>query len=164
MTETSDEPFSPGPGGSVDVTLPDDVREMLRSLATSFRELLTEHTPSSDPSLQRLFPPAYPDDPLRNLDYERLAAPDLLRDRLDALDLLGRTAAATRLSSDEAMAWMRALNDMRLVFGTRLDVTEETEAEDLRDAGARQTFELYMHLGWFVDTLVHALEMPEAAG
>jgi hypothetical protein len=161
MSDVSEDPFSPGPDGSVDVALPEETRDVLRGLAASFRMLLTERTPSSDPSLQRLFPPAYPDEPLRNLDYERLVAGDLLSDRLGAIDLLERTAGSSRLSSDEAMAWMRVFNDMRLVFGTRLDVTEETDAEDFSDAEGRQTFELYMHLGWFVSALVDALGSPE---
>jgi hypothetical protein len=162
MSEAERAPFAPARGGAVGVHLPKDARAMLRELASSFRRLLTEHTPSSDVSLQRLFPPAYPDDPLQNLDFEREAGRGLLDQRLEALDLLIGTADAKRLTIDEAMAWMRALNDMRLVFGSRLNVTEETEPGDFDAADEARTFELYLLLGWLLETLIAALGEPDA--
>ncbi|TMK59983.1 MAG: hypothetical protein E6G54_03885, partial [Actinobacteria bacterium] len=45
-------------------------RDVLRHVAKDFRALLTAETPSSDPSLQRLFPPARTDDPIEELEYE----------------------------------------------------------------------------------------------
>jgi hypothetical protein len=163
MREVVRPPFASARGGAVAVRLPDDAREMLRSLVSSFRRLLTEQTPSSDPSLQRLFPPAYPDDPLQNFDYEREAGSGLLDGRLEALDVVERTVEAKRLSAEQAMSWMRALNDMRLVFGSRLDVTEETEPGDFEDADEARTFDLYQLLGWLLEHLIQALGEPEGA-
>ena len=53
-------------------------REVLTHLAKDFRALLTAETPSSDPSLQRLFPPARTDDPVEELEYERKVGDSLL--------------------------------------------------------------------------------------
>ena len=60
--------------------------------------------------------------------------PDLLRERLDALALVtasfGRAVVAgdwreIELTPDDVSAWLGVLNDVRLVLGTRLGVTEE---------------------------------------
>ena len=69
-----------------------------------------------------------------------------------------RTADARRLTADEADAWIRTLNDARLVLGTRLEVTEETTEEDLRDDPARvAAFRHYQLLSAVVDGLVEVM-------
>ena len=155
------EPFARTRKGDFRLDLEPHERETLAHLAREFRGLLTARTPSSDPSLQRLFPPAYPDDPLQNFDYERVAGADLLSGRLDGLDTVERTAGAERLREDEVLTWMRVLNDIRLVMGSRLDITEETSFEDFEDdEEAAVAFELYAYLTWLVDTAVEALGDP----
>ena len=59
-------------------------------------------------------------------------------------------------TQDQLFAWMGAVNDLRLVLGTRLDVSEETDlAVDPShpDAGA---YGLYTYLGWLLELLVDA--------
>ena len=56
--------------GTFEVSLGANEREVLAEVAGQFRALLMHETPSSDPSLQRLFPPAHPDDPIAELEYE----------------------------------------------------------------------------------------------
>ena len=53
---------------------------------------------------------------------------ELLDGRRAALDLVAQTVERDRLSAEEADSWLRALNDLRLVLGTRLDVQEDTFA------------------------------------
>ncbi len=55
------------------------------------------------------------------------------------------------------MALMRVVNDLRLVYGTRLDVTEEMSRNDLADEEDRATFDVYLWLGWLVQDTVEAL-------
>src|SRR5437660_11323002 len=107
--------------GRFSVRLPEDERELLRRLPGQLRELLG----TDDPSLRRLFPPAYLDDPERDAEYQRLMREDLLARHADALGRLEATADATRLAEDELLAWMRALNSLRLVLGTRPGVSED---------------------------------------
>ena len=57
-----------------------------------------------------------------------LARDELLASRLDALDALEKglgVTGAQELSSEELTSWMTAVNDVRLVLGTVLDVQED---------------------------------------
>ena len=72
--------------------------------------------------------------------------------------MLEQTADRERLGADEADAWLRALNDLRLVLGTRLDVQEDTFASepDLNDPRG-QALAVYGYLSWLQEQLVEAL-------
>jgi hypothetical protein len=143
------------------VTLPDEAREALRRLAVQYRDLLREEDPSTDPGVARLFPPAHEEDLLANLEYEQVAHDGLLAGRLRNIETLERTADADSLSEDELLAWMAVANDLRLVLGTRLEVTEETTARDFaKDPEGRETFELYRFLSALVGVILEALPQP----
>ena len=147
--------------GRYRLRLPRQEREILRSLPDQLRELLG----TDDPALRRLYPPAYDDDPVRQKEYEGLISPELTRERLDALALVERTVDASQLSEEEITAWLGALNDLRLVLGTRLDVTEELSEEGLPDDDPRSpAFALFAYLGWLEEQIVDALAsgLPEA--
>jgi hypothetical protein len=140
--------------GSYEIRLPPNERDILRSLIGELRELL----PTGDPAVGRLFPPAYEDDVEANDEYARLIHDDLLAERTSALDTMERTIDARRLTEDELLAWMGSVNDLRLVLGTRLDVTEQMYGEriDERDPNAPQ-LAIYHYLGWLVEQMVVAL-------
>ena len=145
-------------GDTYEVKLGDEERAALRDLCQQLRELLVKESPSSDPGVARLFPPAYPDDLLQNLDYERTAGNDLLAQRLAAIDIVSGSIDAKHLTEEQLLAWLSATNDLRLVLGTRLGVTEETTAADFaEDETAEQTFGLYNYLTWLVDAFVRAV-------
>src|SRR5207237_496469 len=65
------------------------------------------------------------DDAEASAEYARLMHDDLLQGHLDAIDVMATTAEASKLDDEQVAAWLAALNDIRLVLGTRLDVTEE---------------------------------------
>ena len=68
------------------------------------------------------------------------------------------TIDADRLSEDDVLAWLGVCNDLRLVLGTRLDITEETtEADFPADDERSSAFALYGYLTWLVDAMVEAL-------
>jgi hypothetical protein len=140
--------------GEFEIRIPDGERDILRSLAEELRELL----PTGDPSLGRLFPPAYSDDPEANEEYARLMRDDLLAEHTAAIDDFERTIDATRVSEDELIAWMGAVNDLRLVLGTKLDVTEEMYERELdpRAPNAHQ-LAVYHYLGFLEEQMVVAL-------
>ena len=149
--------------GRYRIRLGERARDVLRVVPSQLRDLLKPETPASDPSLVRLFPPAYPDDPMRNLEYEHLAGDDLLGGRLGAIEMVERTAEATTLTEEELLAWMGVANDLRLVLGTRLDVTEESDARDFADDPEAAMFQLYVFLGALVSEIVDALGEPTNA-
>ncbi|MDP9302585.1 MAG: DUF2017 domain-containing protein [Actinomycetota bacterium] len=133
-------------------------RDVLTHLARDFRALLTAETPSSDPSLQRLFPPARTDDPIEELEYERKVGDGLLATKLEQLNVLERCAGSRVLTEEDVLACMRAVNDLRLVLGTRLDVQEDSDPSDFaRDPERRSTFELYAYLSWLLESLIDAM-------
>jgi hypothetical protein len=140
-----------------ELRLRDPERRVLAGMFAEFRTLLIAESPASDPAMVRLFPPAYPDDVLRNLDYERTAGGSLLAGRLDDLDRADRALDTSRITEADLVATMRVVNDLRLIYGTRLDVTEDTARGDLPNEEDRATFDVYMWLGWFIQDTVETL-------
>jgi hypothetical protein len=141
--------------GEIRLRLPRDERALLRSLPDQLRRLLAEAP--EDPSLERLFPPAY-DDAQDEADYRRLMGDELLEGRRRALRVVEETLDQDRLTREQAEAWLTGLNDLRLVLGTRLDVTEDRLLERLRpdDPNAFE-LSLYAYLSWLQEQLVEAL-------
>lgn len=140
--------------GDYELRLPQAERDVLRRLAEELREML----PTADSAVGRLFPPAYSDDAEANEEYARLMHDDLVAQRLAAVDTFERTVGARRVTEEELVAWMGAVNDLRLVLGTKLDVTEEMYDEPLdeRTPNAAQ-LAIYHYLGWLEEQLVEAL-------
>jgi Domain of unknown function (DUF2017) len=152
-------PISRSEDGGVDVALAAELRGFLKDLTRQFRELIGSEQAADDAAIARLAPTAYPDDPLRNLQFDDTAGRSLADGRLQALDVVERTAEAEHLTDEEAEAWMRALNDARLVFGTRLEIVEEDDVEALaKDPEKAETVAVYLALTELVAMLVEALE------
>ena len=138
--------------GTFALDLGDQERELLRTLVDQLRELLT----TDSPALERLFPPPYGDDVDRNQGYAAVAHPELIEHRLAALDVVERSVDATVLDEDQLNAWMRSVNDLRLVLGTILEVTEDGGAPDV-DPDTAATYAAYEYLGYLLDRIVRAL-------
>ena len=143
------------PDGGIRLHLSQDERALLAGLTAELRALL--EGARDDPSLRRLFPPAY-DDETDERAYRDLTGDSLLDGRREALEVLEQTAGSERLSAEEADAWLRALNDLRLVLGTRLDVQEDTFASEPDfDDPRGQALAVYGYLSWLQEQLVEAL-------
>jgi hypothetical protein len=141
-------------GGGYQLRLPREERELLRTLPGQLREVLG----SDDPALARLSPPAYEDDPVRSREFAELVGDDLAASRRRSLDLMEATIDAERLDEEQLTAWLGALNDLRLVLGTRLDVTEEMyERPPATDDPNAHAFAVFVYLGWLQEQVVAAL-------
>ena len=141
--------------GGVELRLTREERALLTGLAGELLVLLDGEP--GDPALRRLSPPAYDDEQDEDA-YRELMGGELLAGRREALELIARTAEQERLSLEEADAWLRALNDLRLVVGTRLDVKEDTFLEELRPEDPRApALAVYGYLSWLQEQLVAAL-------
>lgn len=140
------------------VRLGQNERTVIRSLAGRHRELLIAESPSSDPAVARLFPSAYPDDPLRSLEFEQATGGALLDGRLQAASTVESTADAETLTEEQLLQWLAVVNDLRLVLGTRLEVTEETTEDDFAGDEERSgAFDLYVFLTWLESEIVEVL-------
>lgn len=150
--------FSPTRDGRFKVRLAPDVRTIIVSLADQLEEVQT----TDGPETKRLFPTAYPDDPERDAGYQVFARDQLISKRQEAIEIIRATADADVLTEDELSSWMGILNDVRLVLGTMLDISEEDEAidPDAPDADSRL---LYHFLGELVHEIVVSLTtaLPE---
>ena len=148
--------------GTYTLRLPEDERDLLRSLPAQLRALLTDTSAGAagDPALERLFPPAFSgeldDTEERNAEYASLVRDDLRSQRLTALDVMESSVDRRTLEEPELVAWLGALNDLRLVFGTRLDVHEDMDDVEPDDPRA-PAFALYYYLTWLQEQVVHAL-------
>jgi hypothetical protein len=157
--------FRSGPNETLVVSLAEEELGLLRSLPDQLREVL--EGAEDDPARTRLFPRAYldPTAETEEAEWQELVHPELLRERLEALELiigtLGRASAAgdwweIALTPDEVQAWLGVLNDTRLVLGTRLGVSEEERELDPADPDAG-AFALYQWLTWLQGDLIDAL-------
>ena len=147
--------FERGQEGAVELRLSRDERSLLAGVVAELRALL-DGAPG-DPSLRRLFPPAY-DEAEDERAYRDLMGGELLDGRRAALDVVAQTVEHERLTPEEADAWLRALNDLRLVLGTRLDVREDAFAEELRrDDPRAPALAVYGYLSWMQEQLIEAL-------
>ena len=143
--------------GAVRVELDDGERALLRGIGEELQALV-EETPD-DPSLRRLFPSAHEDEELER-GYQELTRSQLTTGRERALEILRNTADRELLSPEEADAWLRALNDARLVLGTRLEVTEDFDWDTLDATTPRaQELALYAYLSWLQEQLVEATDI-----
>lgn len=111
-----------------------------------------------DASTARLRPPAYGDDREKSEEFAELVHDELLQERLRRLLVVETTVEAKRLTGEQLESWLGALNDLRLVLGTRLDVTEEMYDEELsEDDPRRPAFSVYAYLTWLEGHIVEAL-------
>jgi hypothetical protein len=117
-----------------------------------------------DPVLARLLPDAYRDDPDASGEFRRYTEHGLRSGKAAA----ARTVLATlppgggrvRLSEPEAQAWLRALNDVRLALGVRLDVTDDFDERVqgiAPDDPLAAYAEVYQWLAYLQESLVRAL-------
>ena len=81
---------------------------------------------------------------------------ELLATKISRAELLESTAHAGELTEDQLLGWMGAVNDLRLVLGTQLDVGEDDDDIDDDDPRASH-FGLYRYLGYLLENIIRAL-------
>jgi hypothetical protein len=142
--------------GDFEVKLPEGEREMLSEILPQLRAAL-EGDASADPGFKRLFPVAYAQDPEHEAEYREMVGDELLAKRLAQVETVLSTVHAERITEEELFAWMGAVNDLRLVLGTRLDVSEETDLAVDPSHPDAAAYGLYAYLGWLLELLVDAV-------
>lgn len=142
-----------GPG-VYELKIPRAYRALLRNLPEELKQALE----SDHPSLRRLFPNAYPDDPERAAEFDSMVRADLLEGKKKALDLMQATLDANRLDSEQLNAWVGVLNDLRLFIGTSLNIAEDTYDEPIDDGHPEaRGLAIYSYLSWLQEQAVEAL-------
>jgi len=142
-------------GGRYELHLDHRERELIRQLLGELRALLA--LDAADPRVRRLYPSAYADDADKEDEYRRLTHDDLRQGRLENVDTVEASVDAEALTAEQMNAWMQAVNSLRLVLGTMLDITDDDQELSLSpdDPDAR-TQALYGYLGGLLDEIVDA--------
>jgi hypothetical protein len=113
---------------------------------------------SEDPALARLFPDGYSDDEHASADFRRFTEQDLRAQKVIALATVRGTlvdwSGKASIDAIQAQDWLKALNDLRLVLGTRLEITDEAETDFEADEPG---IHLYNYLTYLQGTLIDAL-------
>ena len=152
---------------------PDEVR-VLRKVAGEVVGLLMDGFDHGDPVVGRLFPDIYPERPEDSAEFRLYTEGDL---KTGKIDQAGAILAALPddgpgevcLDGEEAEAWLRAINDVRLAMGTRLDISGDTDLGDelddavVHDPASSRVFQLsvYAYLGYLQESLLNALAEVE---
>jgi hypothetical protein len=127
-------------------------QQLLAMLPRQVQELLEQ----DDPSTARVFPVAYTDDAKAEADYREMMGTQLLHQHQRSLDTLAATAAAATIDEGEIHEWLDALEVLRLVLGTQLDVSEDGAGVEDSDPRAAQ-FTVYHYLSMLQGEIVDAL-------
>lgn len=142
--------------GGFRLDLPAEERQLLRTLLPQVRELLA--VPPDDPRVRRLYPTAFPDDADKEAEYRRFMHEELVASRTAAVEAVEASLDAKDLDEGEAVAWMMAVNSVRLVLGTMLDVSEEMDIEGLPDDDPDiHSYALYAYLSLLLEELTEAV-------
>jgi len=159
-------PAVPGtapPPAAPDAARPEEPEAFLEEMAAMLGTA-GPTSPPEDPVLARLLPDAYRDDPEAAGEFRRYTEQGLRSGKVAAAQTVLATLPAkggqVRLGPEDAQAWLRAINDVRLAIGTLLGITEdyEDELEQASWADPRSAYlEVYHWLGYIQDSLVRAL-------
>ena len=114
-----------------------------------------------DPVLARLFPEGHRGDRQLADEYRDLTRDGLASGKSDDLATVRATlpadGGAVRLDPDQAQAWLRTTNDLRLALGTRLEISEDTEPPEEITGDEDQQLAVYYWLTALQGSLVDAL-------
>jgi hypothetical protein len=144
--------------GRYELRLPPAERAILAQLPEALLPVLENARDGAGaaPEAARLFPPAYPDDAEAERSYREVVHQDLLGHHRGALETVSATVDSKFLDDEQAASWLAALNDVRLVLGTTLGVSEDgVPALKNEIDGAR--WSLYGYLSLLVEQLVGAM-------
>ena len=121
---------------------------------------------AGDPVIDRLLPAGHRSDPELAADYRELTESALRAGKTDDLATVRASlppdGGTVRLDSEQAAAWLRTSNDLRLGLGSRLDIQEDTEPPEDFTSEQGQQLAVYYWLTGLQGSLVDALAAGRA--
>jgi len=141
---------------------------ILGLLLDQLEQLLTadEDDAGDDPVLDRLLPAGHRGDPGLAADFRELTRTSLVSGKADDLATVRATlpheGGAVRLDVEQAQAWLRTTNDLRLALGTRLGIEADTEPPEDLSTEQGQQLAVYYWLTGLQGSLVDALAAGRA--
>lgn len=141
------------------VNIDPEERAMVLRLLGELRDMLADDAAEMPlPVVQRLFPPAFLDDPDKNAEYHRLMRDELVSSRLAQIDAVDRALgpdAPEHLGESDVVALLQSINAVRVALGTVLDVGEDDDLEPSDDDAPG--LQLYQYLSWLLEWTVRSL-------
>jgi hypothetical protein len=137
------------------IRLDDVERRVLVDVCEQLRHALQQD--DVGPALRRLFPVAHVAEPELEAQYQSMVHDDLRTKRLADLEVVISGAEAKGLDREALEQWMTAINAVRLVFGTSLDVDEEGPGALDPDDPRTPALVVYHFLGEVLQDIVEAL-------
>jgi hypothetical protein len=156
-------PFRSARGGDVVARLEPAEAGIVGLLLDQLEQLLEADAEDvgGDPVIARLLPDGHRGDAELAADYRELTEASLRGGKADDLAMVRATlpdgGGEVRLDADQAAAWLRTTNDLRLALGTRLDVTDDTEPPEEITGEEDQQLAVYYWLTALQGSLVDAL-------
>jgi hypothetical protein len=136
-----------------------DERAVVARLLEDLRAM--QGDPGAAEAVTRLFPVVHPGDPEQEAEYQRLMREELIQSRAEGIDtaveVLARPGRKVSISEPEMLAFVRAVNSVRLVLGTILDVTEDDDLNASTELLDSPEYQLYGYLSYVLDACVRAL-------
>ncbi len=150
----------PFPDGTFRIVLDGVQRRLLAQVCTELRDELSADP--DDGSFRRLYPTAHPDDAEQQQFYDQMTRGELTDRRIAALERVVATVDLDVVDRDDLDQWMVAINAVRLVLGTRLDVCEEDDLGELDpDDPNRLAWQVYEFLGILLARLVYGIRLAD---
>jgi hypothetical protein len=156
-------PFRAARGGDVVARLDPAEAGVVGLLLDQLEQLLEADADDvhGDPVMARLLPDGHRGDPELAADYRDLTEASLRSGKTDDLAMVRATlppdGGEVRLDPEQAAAWLRTTNDLRLAMGTRLDISEDTEPPEEVTGEEDQQLAVYYWLTALQGSLVDAL-------
>jgi hypothetical protein len=162
-----------------------EMGDLLR-LPARLREVL-EKPDFTSKVVERLFPRAFPDDPQAEADYQGLLRDDLFRQKLENVAAFEKCLVSRKefklppaviaqlelgeedarlvqleLAEEDLSRWLGTFHDLRLLIGTKLDLTDESWEQEIdpRDPDAPE-LQLLHRLAYFEEMIIQALREAE---
>ena len=134
---------------------------VLAMLLDQLEMLLDSDDAAGDPVLARLLPDGNRTDAEAAAEYRELTESSLRSGKADDLAMVRASlpdgGGEVVLDADQAAAWLRTTNDLRLALGTRLEISEDTEPPDDVVDEESQQLAVYYWLTALQGSLVDAL-------
>ncbi len=140
---------------------------VLGLLLDQLEQVLEAEDLRGDPVVARLLPDGHRSDPALAADYRGLTESALRSGKTADLAMVRATlpedGGELRLDLEQAAAWLRTSNDLRLALGTRLEISDDTEPPEEVTGEEDQQLAVYYWLTALQGSLVDALVAGRAA-
>jgi Domain of unknown function (DUF2017) len=159
MSEMTRPPIVQRTDGRFELRLTGDERDLLGSIARRLHEgiaAIADPTVPTPDEFRRLLPTAYPTDQAAQDKFDESQRQETIEYHVRALEILETTIDAETLSDEEASAWLDALVELRLVYGTSLGVEETWYEPDAFDPRYSEWL-AYAYLTYLASEIVDAL-------